>query len=119
MRIKNIDGLSAKNLQDEVKRGGRFLFFPFTISLLVVTFKQTSGVYLVRGHEKATTKALPFLLISLFFGWWGIPFGPKYTLDAISACYHGGKDVTEDVMATVAGYVLYKEAEKEQQDHTH
>ena len=44
---------------------------------------------------------------------WGFPFGPKYTLESIRTNMKGGKDVTDEVMATVAGHILFKEAEKE------
>ncbi len=113
MKIKNIDGLSAERLQTEVEEGGQFVYYPFVFSLIVVTFKRTSGVYLVRAGENAVAKGLPFTLISVFFGWWGIPFGPKYTLQSISTNMKGGKDVTDEVMATVAGHVLFKEAQKQ------
>jgi hypothetical protein len=117
MKIKNIGGLSAADLQREVREGGKFIYYPFTISLIVVTFKRTSGVYLVRGNENIFTKGLPFIFISAFFGWWGIPFGPKYTLQSIRTNSKGGKDVTDDVMATVAGYVLFNEAQKQKTVH--
>jgi hypothetical protein len=113
MRIKNIDGLSAEDLQREVKEGGRFVFYPYTISLIVVTFKRTSGVYLVRGNEHKLGKALPFTLLSALLGWWAIPFGPKYTLESLVTNLKGGKDVTEEVMETVAGHVLFQEAERQ------
>lgn len=120
MRIKNIDGLRAEDLEYAASQGAKFVFFPFTISLLVITFKQTSGVYMVKPGEKTFRRAWPFLLISVLFGWWGIPFGPKFTWDAIKACLNGGKDVTDDVMATVAGYVLFHEAEREHHSaHSH
>jgi hypothetical protein len=112
MKIKNIVGLSAVDLQREVTDGGRFIYYPFTISFLVVTFKRSSGVYLVRKQESAALKGLPFTIISVFFGWWGIPFGPKFTFQNIRTNMKGGKDVTEEVMETVAGHVLYKETQK-------
>jgi hypothetical protein len=117
MKIKNIKGLSAADLQQAVKEGGRFVYYPFTISLLAVTFKRSSGVYLVRGHKDAALKGLPFTLISAFFGWWGIPYGPKFTLQNIRTNMKGGKDVTEDVMDTVAGHILFKEAQKQKVFH--
>lgn len=115
MRIKNINGLSAEKLQYEVQEGGRFVFYPYTISLLLVTLKRNSGVYLVRGDENKLTKALPFTLLSILFGWWAIPFGPKHTIETIRTNVRGGKDVTEEVMDTVAGHVLFKEVEMEKQ----
>jgi|CXWL01.1.fsa_nt_gi hypothetical protein len=117
MKIKNINGLSADDLQREVTEGGKFIYYPFTISLIVVTFKRTSGVYLVRNRENAVAKGLPFTFISVFLGWWGIPFGPKYTLQCIRTNMKGGKDVTDEVMATVAGHVLFKEAQKQKFFH--
>lgn len=112
MKIKNIDGLSASDLQQEVNEGGRFVYFPYTLSLIFFTFKRTSGVYLVKGDESNIAKGFFYILISVLFGWWGIPFGPKYTLESIQTNWRGGKDVTEDVMATVAGYVLFEETQQ-------
>ena len=113
MKIKNIGGLSAEKLQEEVQQGGRFVYYAYTISLIVVTFKRTSGVYLLRKNENIITKGIGFTLISFFLGWWGFPFGPKYTVESIRTNMKGGKDVTDDVMATVAGHILFREAEKE------
>jgi hypothetical protein len=113
MKIKNITGLSAENLQEEEKQGGRFIYYAFTISLIVLTFKRTSGVYLVRKNESVVAKGIGYTLVSFLFGWWGFPFGPKYTLESIRTNMKGGKDVTDEVMATVAGHILFREAEKE------
>jgi hypothetical protein len=73
----------------------------------------------VRGGENPRSKGLPFTIISFLFGWWGIPFGPKYTLESIRTNLHGGKDVTDEVMQTVAGHLIFREAEKlKSQQHT-
>lgn len=111
MKIKNIEGLSAKDLQQEAGVGGRFVYYAFTISLIVVTFKRTSGVYLVRHGENRMTKGMAFTLLSFFLGWWGLPFGPKYTIESIRTNLKGGKDVTDEVMATVAGHILFQETQ--------
>jgi uncharacterized membrane protein len=117
MKIKNIDGLSANDLQQEVSSGGKFVYYAFTLSFIVVTLKRTSGVYLIKAGENAAKKGLWFTVISLFFGWWGIPFGPKYTVESIRTNWRGGKNVTDDVMATIAGYVLFNETEKMKSAH--
>ncbi len=111
MRIKNIEGLSAYDLQQEAERGGRFIYYAFTISLVILTFKRTSGVYLIRSGKNAVAKGFPFTLLSVIFGWWGIPYGPKYTLESIRTNLRGGKDVTDEVMATVAGHILFRETQ--------
>lgn len=114
MKIRNIEGLSAANLQQEADKGARFVYFPYTISLLFVTLKRTSDVYMIRAGERAASRGLRFTLISLFFGWWGIPYGPKYTIDSIRTNRKGGKDVTDEVMSTVAGHILFQEAQRQQ-----
>ena len=111
MKIKNIDGLSAQDLQHEADRGAKFVYYAYTISLLVVTFKKTSDVYLIRKGESTKSKGNPFTILSLLFGWWGIPFGPTYTLQSIRTNLKGGKDVTDEVMATVAGHLLFWETQ--------
>ncbi len=109
MKIKNIDGLSANDLQHAVDNGGRFLYFPYTISFIIVTFKRTSGVYLIRGNENPRDRSLRFTLASFLLGWWGIPWGPKYTIKSVLTNLKGGKDVTDEVMSVVAGYTLFDE----------
>lgn len=113
MKIKNIDGLTASDLQQQVSDGGRFVYFAYTISLIIVTFRDTSGVYLIRSGENSAGKSFLFTIVSFFIGWWGIPWGPKYTLQAIRTNLKGGKDVTDEVMDVINGYLLFEETNKE------
>lgn len=117
MKIRNIDGLSAEAIQREEEKGGRFVYFIYTVSLIIVTFKRTSDVYFVRAGESSKARGLRFTLISALFGWWGIPYGPKYTLECIRTNQRGGKDVTDEVMQTVAGHLIFKEAERKKTLH--
>jgi hypothetical protein len=112
MKIKNIDGLSARELQQEGENGSRFIYFAYTVSLGVVTFKRTSDVYMIRKGESRGNR-MAFYRIEFLFGWWGLPFGPKYTIEAIRTNLKGGKDVTDEVMSTVAGHILFREAERQ------
>jgi hypothetical protein len=82
------------------------------VSLLFITFKRSTDVYLVRSEENGIIKSLPYAMISAFLGWWGIPYGPRCTLESIRTNLRGGKDVTDDVMATVAGFMLYEETQR-------
>ena len=45
------------------------------------------------------------MLVSLLFGWWGIPFGPIYTIWSIAENFKG-KDVTQEVIDAVNNSVL-------------
>ena len=110
MKIKNINGLSATDLQEAVKDGARFVYYAWTISVIILTFKRTSGVYLVYPEENRVLKGFIFTLITFLFGWWGIPSGPKHSLESIRTNWRGGKDVTDEVMAVVTGYMLFNEA---------
>lgn len=115
MKIRNIEGLSAQDLQQEEANGSRFVYYQYTISLLVVTFRRTSDVYLLRPGKQMGTR---FTILSTLFGWWGIPYGPKYTLEAIRTNLRGGKDVTDEVMQTVAGHLIFTEAEQSRRTQT-
>ena len=110
MKIKNIDGLTATDLQQQVSDGGRFVYFAYTISLIIVTFRDVSGVYLIRSGENTAGKSFLFTIVSFLIGWWGIPWGPKYTMQALRTNWQGGKDVTDDVMDVINGYLLFEEA---------
>ena len=111
MKIKNIDGLSADTLEREVAQGARFVHFPYVISLIVFTFKRTSNVYLIRKGENILSYSLPFSLLSFFFGWWGLPYGPKFTFQSLRSNFKGGKDVTDEVVSTIEGHKLFREAQ--------
>lgn len=112
MKIKNIKGLTAAELRQVVNRGGRFVYFSYTLSLIVVTFRDVSGVYLVQANENTFKKGILFTIVSLLFGWWAIPWGPRYTLQALRSNWKGGKDVTDEVMGVVEGYLLFEEDSK-------
>ncbi|HRE39442.1 MAG TPA: hypothetical protein PK977_15460 [Chitinophagaceae bacterium] len=112
MKIKNAENLSAEQLQEEVNRGGRFVHYQYAVSFIVAAIKPDTGVYLIRKGESAVKESLFFTILSLLFGWWGIPFGPKHTIAAIRTNLRGGKDVTDEVVATIAGHILFREAEK-------
>ena len=113
MKIRNIGGLSHEDLQREVTNGARLIYYPYTISLGVITFKKKSDLYIIRPKESRVKKGLPFLIITALFGWWGIPFGPQLSMKSISVNRKGGKDITEEVMSILAGRELFKQVEKE------
>ena len=53
MRIKNIDGLSIAEIKEIINDGGRFVFFPYTVSVVLATFKRASSIYLIRRGESS------------------------------------------------------------------
>jgi hypothetical protein len=96
--IKNIDGLSVAQIQSMVSQGGKFVVFPYTISILVMTFQRSSDIYFIQPGEGTAKYSWGFALTNLVLGWWGFPWGPIYTIGAIHKHIIGGKEVTAEVM---------------------
>jgi hypothetical protein len=101
MKIIGIEGMSNMELQMELQRGGKFVTFQYCISILVMTFKRRSNIYFIKADENAIVKGLPFTLLSLFLGWWGIPWGIIYTIETLGINFKGGRDVTQQVISAV------------------
>ena len=112
MKIKNINGYSHEDLQREAGKGAKFVHFAFSISLILVTFKRESGIYLIKAGEKTLRKSLPYTLVTVLFGWWGIPNGPKRTIQSLRTNLRGGKDVTDEISATIDGHLLFNEMQR-------
>lgn len=93
--------MTNERVNHELQRGGKFVMFEYCISIIIMTFKRPSNVYFIRADESVTSKALGFSLISLLFGWWGIPWGPIYTISTIFNNLTGGKDITQELLASM------------------
>ncbi len=93
---------SGGHLQQEIASGAKFIIYQYCISVLIMTFKRPSSIYFVRAEESRVMKGLGFTLLSLVLGWWGIPWGPIYTIQSLWVNFNGGKDVTQAVLASMA-----------------
>lgn len=102
MKIMGLEGLTDAHVTSEVQRGARFVMYQYCISVLIVTFKRPSNIYFIRPEESSVTKGLGFSALTLLLGWWGIPWGPIYTIQSLWTNFNGGKDVTSEVMASVS-----------------
>jgi hypothetical protein len=103
MAARGAEGMSGQELAAEVQRGAKLVSFQYTISVVILTFKRSTDPYLIRPGESAFVKGLPWTLLSLTLGWWGIPFGLIFTPWALIVNLGGGNDVTRVVMAQL-GY---------------
>jgi len=103
MKIKNVEGLTTDQINRELDHGAKFVMFTFTISILVMTFRRSSDIYFVKAGESGTIKGLKYTFLSLILGWWGIPWGPIYTLTSLFTNLSGGKNITQEVLASVNG----------------
>ena len=89
--------MTPQQLQMELQRGGRFVIYQYAISVGVASFKRSSAIHLIRAGESAMLRGLKYSAISFLLGWWGIPWGPIFTIGAIFSNMGGGKDVTAAV----------------------
>ena len=102
--IKNLNGLSVDQVSREIQRGGRFVMYQYTLSLVVVTLQRSSDIYFIPSNEKGLTMGLPFTLISMTLGWWGLPWGPVHTVRSIACNLSGGRDVTQEVIGLMDSF---------------
>ena len=101
MNFVGLEKESAEELSREIDQGGRFVVYPYCISLGVLTFKRTSSVHFIRKGQSRTRHSLVFVLISCWLGWWGIPWGPIWTIQSIKTNLSGGQDVTQEVLESI------------------
>jgi hypothetical protein len=101
VKLVGIENMSPDQLKFELERGAKFVIYQYCISLLVVSLKRSSNIYLVRPGESRVPKAIGFALISLVLGWWGIPWGPIWTISTTVTNLGGGKDVTKEVVESL------------------
>jgi hypothetical protein len=64
--------------------------FEICMSVFIATFRIPSGFY-VKGHHNNGLIGGLHSLISLIFGWWGIPWGPINTIKTIISNGNGSK----------------------------
>ena len=101
MAISGMESLSNDQINFELQRGAKIVRYYYCISVLILTFRRTS-VHFVKEGESRLTKGLPFTLISLVAGWWGIPWGPIWTIQSLVVNFQGGKDITPEVLNAIA-----------------
>jgi hypothetical protein len=101
MNIIGIDDLTRDELREELRRGGRFVIYQYCISVILLNFKRPSDIYFLRANEGGVGPGLKFSRLTLVFGWWGIPWGPIYTIWALAVNFGGGKDVTRKVLDSI------------------
>lgn len=96
MQIIGLDGMTDDELATELGNGARFVIYSYTFSIIIMTFKRPTDIYFVRAGQSRAAKGLKFTLLTMLVGWWGIPWGPIYSLGSIFGNLTG-TDVTTDV----------------------
>jgi hypothetical protein len=102
MKIKGLEGYTGADVENELARGAKFVMYQYCISVVFMTFKRPSSIYFIPSHKGPLLNGLLFTTLSTLLGWWGIPWGPIYTIESMWVNSTGGRDVTREVMASVS-----------------
>lgn len=97
-KIKNIEGLTVDDINSELSKGAKFVVFEYCFSIVVMTFKRGSDIYFIKNGESTIKHSIGLTLLTFVFGWWGIPWGPIYSIGALYTNLSGGKDITQEVL---------------------
>lgn len=100
-QLKNIEGLSVNEIEHELSKGAKFVVFEYCFSIILMTFKRGSDIYFIKAGESTLKYSIGFSLITLLLGWWGIPWGPIYSIGALYSNLRGGKDITQEVLSSM------------------
>lgn len=101
MKIIGIEGMTPAQISDELDQGAKFVIYSYCISVILVTFRKKSDIHFIKPGENGVVKGLQWTLVTFLLGWWGIPWGPIYSIGALSTNLKGGKDVTDQVRTSL------------------
>lgn len=74
------------------------------LSFLIVTFTIPTRPYVV-GEDQTFTIAATATTLSLLLGWWGIPWGPIYTVQVVGGNLRGGlRETVAERLASVSAF---------------
>lgn len=100
-QIKNIEGLTAREINEELQQGAKFVVYQYCLSFVVITLRRSSNIYFIRSGASGAKHSVGFTLLTFLLGWWGIPWGPIYSIGALYTNFSGGKDVTSEVLRAI------------------
>jgi hypothetical protein len=101
--IKKTSGLTLQQFYDGIAQGGRIVMYGYCVSILALTFRLVSSPHFIKAGERISKYRLGYNIRSLLFGWWGLPWGPVYTIDMIKINFKngGGMDITDEILEKV------------------
>jgi hypothetical protein len=91
-------GYTIQQIKNVIQDGGKFITYGYCISLFAFTLRLTSSSYLITSNEDIRKYKGKYNIISFILGWWGLPYGPIYTIDMIKMNNKGGADVTDVIL---------------------
>lgn len=102
IQIKGTEGMSPSQIRQELQSGARCVAYGYCISIVVMSFKRGSGLYLLRADQADWGRRVGFSMLSLVAGPWGIPWGPIWTIGTIFSNLGGGRNVSAELLAALS-----------------
>jgi hypothetical protein len=99
VRVQGIHALTPELVEGAITAGRRFVHYEWCVSLVFVTLRRPTDIYLLGPDEGGMFRGLPFTILTFLLGWWGLPWGLFFTPVALFTNLRGGRDVTEYVAA--------------------
>lgn len=93
----------AASLAEAARAGRRLVYYETCISLGILTLRQPSRVHIIPDGGHGFWAGVPYSLVTLALGWWGLPWGLLLTPHVLYVNCTGGRDVTAH------GYALVRE----------
>jgi hypothetical protein len=86
---KDVQGFGADFEGQVISNRTELREFHLAISVVAFSFRIPSRYFI--AHKTFPAAAIVYSVVSAFCGWWGIPFGPIYTIQALFCNLLGGK----------------------------
>lgn len=99
LHFRGVRPLFAEELRTRLASGSRCVRFEFCFSLLFVTVRRQSPVYLTDSWQQRYVRGLGYSALAVLFGPWGVPWGLLWTPWAVWVNATGGADCTREVLA--------------------
>ena len=99
LHLRGSRPLFDEELRTRLATGARCVRFEFCVSLLFVTVRRQSPVYLTDSWQQRYMRGLGYSLLALVLGPWGAPWGLLLTPWAVWVNATGGADCTAEVLA--------------------
>jgi|GEM_PF-1448590 len=90
--------LFGEELRTRLLAGARCVRFEFCISLLFLTIRRQSPVYLTHSWQERYLRGLWYSFLAILLGPWGVPWGLLWTPWAVWVNTTGGVDCTCEVL---------------------
>jgi len=94
--FKGIGG-DPEAIAARLNAGNRCVRYEWCASLILATLRRPSRVYITQSRGNRFLRGIPYSLLSLGLGLWGVPWGWVWTPRVIGINLLGGIDMTAEI----------------------